>query len=146
MNRVYCLYRWMNRLYRKRIPIGPDLIRKYIRVVYACDLPYTAEIGEGTQFPHNGLGVVIHGRVKIGRDCKIYQNVTIGGDGRAVARPGESPMPILGDRVTVFSGAVLAGPIVIGNDAVIAANAVVLESVHARALVGGVPARILRRN
>ena len=133
----------MKRLHAMRIPVLPDLIRKYVRVVYACDLPYTAELGEGTRFPHNGLGVVIHERTRIGEQCRIYQHVTIGGDGRPRI-PGTQSAPVIGDRVTLYAGAVIGGPITIGDDAVVAANSVVLQSIAANTRVGGIPARPLQ--
>lgn len=142
--RIYKLYRRMRSLRKARIPLLPDLIRKYIRAVYACDLPYGADLGRNVNFPHNGLGVVIHAGVRIGDDCKIYQNVTIGGYGRSIqAGANGSSVPTIGDRVVIYAGAVVIGPIHIGDGAVIAANSLVLKSVKPNAVVGGVPAQRL---
>ena len=122
----------------------PDLIRKYIRIIYACDLPYGADIGRNASFPHNGLGVVIHAGVRIGDDCRIYQNVTIGGYGRVFQSGTDGPsVPSIGDRVIIYAGAVVVGPIHIGDGAIIAANSLVLRSVKPNTIVGGVPAQTL---
>lgn len=141
MDRVYQAYRWMHWLHLRRIPFLPGLIKTYIRVFYACDLPASVELGPGTRFPHNGLGVVLHDRVKAGHHCTIFQNVTIGGNGRKVG----NGVPRLGNNVTIYSGAVVVGNITIGDNAIIGANAVVLESVPANALAAGVPAKIRLR-
>jgi serine O-acetyltransferase len=143
--RIHRLYSLMRRLHDMGVPFIPDLIRKYIRTVYACDLPFSVELGEGTRFPHNGLGVVIHGATKIGKNCQIYQNVTLGGDGRRRDRDanGVAAVPTIGDDVTIYAGAVVIGPVIIGEGATIAANAVVVTSVPAGAVFGGVPAKRL---
>ena len=52
--------------------------------------------------------------------------------------------PRLGDDVTIGAGACVLGPITVGDRAVVAANAVVLEDVPADSLVAGIPARIIR--
>jgi serine O-acetyltransferase len=144
--RIFRLWELMHRLHRAGIPLLPDLARKYIRLVYACDLPCSVELGAGVCFPHNGLGVVVHERARIGDNCTIYQNVTIGGDGRGRARAaGAQSAPAIGNRVIIYAGAVVGGPITIGDGAIIGANAVVLESVPANTTVGGVPARVLKR-
>ncbi len=140
MDRVYRLYSLMRRLHLRGVPIIPDLVRVYIRVVYACDLPYTAELGDRVRFPHNGLGVVLHGRTRIGEGTTIYQNVTIGGNGR---KDGNG-IPVIGKGVTIYTGAVIGGGITIGENAVIGANAVVLDSVPSNAVAVGSPARVVR--
>jgi serine O-acetyltransferase len=90
------------------------------------------------------LGVVIHGNTRIGAHSVIYQNVTIGGDGRGPRPTGGAPsVPVIEERVVIYAGAVVVGPITIGEGAVIGANAVVLQSVAPHTTVVGVPARTL---
>ena len=72
----------------------------------------------------------------IGDDCVLRQGVTLGN--RYLDRPGDAP--VLGRRVNVGAGAKLLGPVQIGDDAVIGANAVVLHDVPAGATVVGIPA------
>jgi serine O-acetyltransferase len=114
------------------------LLHCYLRTVYSCDIGRRVIIGEGTVFPHNGLGVVIHPHAVIGKNCRILQNVTIGG------RNGDPVVPVLGDRVLVGAGAIILGPVRIGDNAKIGAGAVVVHSVPANAVVVGNPARISR--
>lgn len=74
--------------------------------------------------------------VRMGRDCVLYHGVTLGHDGN---RDGQ---PVLGDRVRVYAGARLLGPITVGDDAVIAAGALVLDDVPSRSTAIGAPARV----
>lgn len=93
------------------------------------------DIAPGLYIAHGFATIIVADR--IGRDCRIHQNVTLGwkGSGRA---------PRIGDRVSVFPGAVVVGDISVGDDAVIGANAVVVKDVPAGDVVGGVPAKSLR--
>lgn len=91
---------------------------------------------QGLVLPHP-FGIVIHNDATFGVDCTVYQNVTVG------SRGSSSAAPRLGDRVTVFAGAVLLGAIRVGDDVVIGANAVVLNDVPAGSTVVGVPGRIV---
>ena len=98
-----------------------------------------AVIGPGFYIGHFS-GIFIGGHVRIGAACAISQGVTIG----AALRDGVEGSPTIGDRVYIAPGAKVFGPITIGDGAAVAANAVVREDVPAAALVGGVPARVLR--
>ena len=95
-------------------------------------------MGEGTKFGYGGIGVVIHGRVVIGKNCLIGQGVTIGG------KSGWYEVPVIGDNVHINAGARLLGPIRIGDNVVIGANSVVVKDVPSDCVVAGVPAKILR--
>lgn len=101
-----------------------------------------AHIGPGLMIPHDGH--VVLGPVRVGRNCTISHSVTLGqglqGDG-----PAHEDTPVLGDRVWVGPGAVIAGPIQVGSDASIGANSVILRDVPPRGVVLGVPARLLSR-
>lgn len=101
-------------------------------------MPYQADIGAGTVIGYQGLGIVIHKKCVIGRDCHISQNVTIGGTS------GLSEVPVLGDNVHIGAGAVVIGPIHIGNNVVIGANAVVNKDLPDNCVAVGVPAKVIK--
>jgi serine O-acetyltransferase len=131
------LYRFMRRCHLRRVPLLPGLLMRYIRVVYSCDIPYTCELAEGVVLCHSGLGVVIHDKAVVGEGTRIYQNVTIGG------RHGRGS-PVIGRNVFIGAGACVVGGVRVGDNAVIGANAVVIHDVPENAVVGGVPAKILK--
>lgn len=83
--------------------------------------PADCVIGEGTMFGYKGIGVVVHKRAKIVKNCTIAQNVTIGG------RSGHYEVPVIGDDCYIGAGAKLLGPIRIGNGVTIGANAVMIK-------------------
>ena len=98
-----------------------------------------AKIGKGLFIDH-GMGVVIGETTEIGDDCTLYQGVTLGGTGKDKGKRH----PTLGNNVLVGSGAKVLGPMKIGDNARIAAGAVVLSEVPENATAVGVPARIVR--
>lgn len=139
----YRFARWIHT--RVRIPIVRQMLklislvwRRSIQMTTGIDLPEGADIGRGLYIGHFG-GIIVGDGVKIGETCNISQGMTIGYAGR-----GEKwGCPTIGDRVYIAPGAVVAGRITVGNDAVIGANAVVTKDVPESAVVGGVPAKIL---
>ena len=100
-----------------------------------------ATIGKGLVIDH-GMGVVIGETTVIGDNCTLYQNVTLGGTGKDTGKRH----PTLGNNVLVGSGAKVLGPFNVGDNARIAAGAVVLREVPPNATAVGVPARIVRLN
>ena len=127
--------------YQRPGPLAPlrrpfaVLRHRFWSAVTGCDLPLNTTVGVGLQMPHPA-GIVVHPDTEIGANCLLMQNVTLGTNGG----PG---VPRLGPRVDVGPGAVVLGPISIGEAAVIGANAVVLQDVPPGATAVGVPARIL---
>ena len=84
---------------------------------------------------YHGHGTVI-APCRIGKNFSVYQGVTIGRN----AKPGrEINNPIIGDNVTVFTNAVVAGGITIGDNVTIGAGAVVMKDVPANSIVMGNP-------
>ncbi|WP_197735970.1 serine O-acetyltransferase [Arabiibacter massiliensis] len=113
------------------------LIEMEIYLVHNSFIPSSCELGEGTVFGYKGIGVVIHKRAKVGRDCLIGQQVTIGG------RSGHQSVPVIGDKCEICAGAKVLGPITLGNSVVIGANAVMLSDAPDGTVWAGVPARCI---
>lgn len=109
--------------------------------LFGLEVGIRCEIGKGLFFPHTS-GIVI-GAVSIGNNATIYQGVTIGARELDFSFL-ESSRPIIGSNVTISTGAVIIGPIQIGDRVVIGANSVVLSSIPAGVLAVGSPARIAR--
>ena len=112
---------------------GANMIKGFIHFRFNSVIPFTAEIGEGTRFGYGGIGVVIHTKAKIGKNCVIGQNVTIGSRGED---------PVIGDNVFISPGAKCIGG-KIGNNVVVGANAVVIKDVPDNCVVAGVPAKVI---
>lgn len=103
------------------------------------DLPKFKE--RNTYFPHP-IGIVIHPDVKIGKNCMIFQNVTIG-QGK-YSDKYKTDVPVIGDNVTIYANAVIIGGIVIGDNVTVGAGSIVLKDVEANTTVVGNPARVIR--
>lgn len=95
-----------------------------------------SNVGGGLIIQH-GFATIISAK-HIGENCKIYQQVTIGYNHALEA-------PIIGDNVEICCGAKIIGGINIGNYSLIGANAVVIRNVPAHTIVGGIPAKIIRK-
>jgi serine O-acetyltransferase len=109
---------------------------RFWSVVTGADIPLTCRIGGGLLIPHPN-GIVVHPDARIGVNCLIFQQVTIG----TGARRG---VPDIGGHVDIGAGARILGPVRIGAHARIGANAVVLADVAAGATAVGIPARHVR--
>jgi serine O-acetyltransferase len=113
------------------------LWQRLIIIITSVELPNRADIGGGFFMPHP-QGIVVHMQAKIGRNCNIGHQVTIGVGGRE-----RSGVPQIGDRVFLAPGAKLFGPITIGDDVAIGANAVVLKDIPHHVVAAGIPAKII---
>lgn len=92
-------------------------------------------IGGGLLIQH-GFATIIQAE-KIGSNAKIFQQVTIGYN--------EDKRPILGDNVEVCCGAKVIGGVHVGNNVTIGAQALVIKDVEDNVVVGGVPAKVIKR-
>lgn len=125
--------------YLRKFYLIARLISQFSRFLTGIEIHPGAKIGKGLLIDH-GSGVVIGETAEIGDNCLIYQGVTLGGTGKEHGKRH----PTLGNNVMVGSGARVLGPFKVGDNAKIAANAVVLEEVPENSTAVGVPARIVR--
>lgn len=132
------LYHIGNYLYRHKIPLLPKLINIMIRLIHNSAVFSETDIGENTTFGYGGIGVVIHKRAKIGRNCKIGTSVTIGGKSQSVN------VPIIGDNCFIATGAKILGDVTVGNNCVIGANCVVVTDIPDNCVVAGIPGKVIK--
>lgn len=140
MVNAYFFYSIAHKLYNWKIPILPYFIKLFCFLVYNSSIPFQCKLGKGTIFAYSGIGVVLHKRTIIGKNCVIGTNVTIGG------KSGLYEVPVIGDNVYIATGAKILGAITIGNNVTIGANAVVVNNVPNNAVVAGIPAKIIKFN
>ena len=105
---------------------------------YGFQIPYYTEIGEGFYIGHCGT-IVINGKAKIGSNCNITHNVTIGQTNRGKKKG----YPTIGDSVWIGTGSVIVGNIVIGSNVLIAPNSFVNLDIPDHSIVIGNPARVI---
>lgn len=112
------------------------LAHRFWSVVCAADIPINATIEGGLQLIHPN-GIVLHPDARIGPNCLILQQVTIG----TGPKPG---VPHIGANVLIGAGAKVLGGVRVGDRARIGANAVVIDDVPDGATAVGIPAKIVR--
>ena len=88
-------------------------------------------------FPHGIGGIVISQHAKIGKECVIYHQVTIGSK-------DDKTGPTIKNNVTIYPGAKIIGNITIGNNCIVGANSVVTKSFGDNLVIAGVPAKIIK--
>lgn len=121
-----------SRVILKRIAV---LRHRFWSVITSADIPLDCQIEGGLLIPHPN-GIVLHPQVKIGPNCLIFQQVTIGAK-------GEFGLPHIGGHVDIGAGAKILGNVKIGDYARIGANAVVMHDVPAGKTAIGIPAKVL---
>lgn len=122
------------------LKIGP--ISKFISLInfifFGIEIAIRCPIGKGLFLPHT-QGTVI-GAWSIGENVTIFQGVTLGSREIDFSYM-ESSRPIVGDGVTIGSGAKVLGGLILGSRSHVGANAVVLSNIAPGSLAVGIPAK-----
>ncbi|WP_102159998.1 serine O-acetyltransferase EpsC [Zhihengliuella halotolerans] len=130
------VHRVANRLWqRPHLRLPARLLSQFARFLTGIEIHPGATIGRRFFIDH-GSGVVIGETAEVGDDVMLYHGVTLGG--RSLAKVKRHPT--LGDRVVVGAGAKILGPILIGADSAVGANAVVVKDAPPDSIVTGIPA------
>jgi serine O-acetyltransferase len=141
---VYRFGRWRYRvkpaLLRKPFSLMYRILYKFVQILTGIELPCEVEIGKNFVIDHFG-GIIISGYAKFGDNCRIRNGVVVG-----IRRIEERRAPTVGNNVDIGAGAKLLGPIVIGDNVVVGANAVVITDVPPDSIAVGVPAQIKSKN
>lgn len=133
-----------NELFRKvfyyRTNVHAPILTKISKL---CHRPFStmeieAERIGGGMVVYHGYSTIVFAK-SIGRNFTVYQQVTIG---RGKTMDGND-IPVIGDNVTVYAGAIIVGGVHIGDNAVIGAGAVVTKDVPANATVVGTGMRVI---
>jgi serine O-acetyltransferase len=132
-------YTIKSRLVRKPFSLIYKVLKVFSEIITSIELPCEARVGHRLIIEH-AFDVVVSGDAVLGDDVVLRNGVTIG-----LRHRGFRGSPVIGDRVDIGAGAKLLGPITIGNDVAIGANAVVICDVPSNSIAVGVPARISPR-
>ena len=126
-------------LFCRKLRFLARLVSQWSRLWTGIEIHPGATIGRRFVIDH-GMGIVIGETAEVGDDVLLYQGVTLGGTGKDHGKRH----PTIGNNVLVGSGAKVLGPFRVGDNARIAANAVVLSEVPPDSTAVGVPARVVR--
>lgn len=134
-------HRLAHRMWARPALRGPArILAQLTRFLTGIEIHPGATIGRRFFIDH-GMGVVIGETTEIGDDVMVYHGVTLGG--RSMEKGKRHPT--IGDRVTIGAGAKILGPVHIGDDSAIGANAVVTHDVAPESIATGIPAVVRPR-
>jgi serine O-acetyltransferase len=119
------------------------IVSQFSRFLTGIEIHPKAKIGKNLFIDH-GMGVVIGETSEIGNNVTIYHMATLGGISPSIDSNSQREIkrhPTLNDNVVVGSGAQILGPVLVGKNAKIGANAVVTKDVPDNAVMVGIPAK-----
>lgn len=141
------MYRLCHALWKRNFKLTARVVSQMTRFLTGVEIHPGARIGKGFFIDH-GMGVVIGETTEIGNNVTLYHGVTLGGS-TVFSKSGKNTNkrhPTLGNDVIVGAGAQILGPINIGDNVKVGANAVVLKDVDANQTVVGVPAHAVEKS
>jgi len=124
---------------RKALSLVYKILFKIVQVVAGIELPCEVTLGRNFVIDHSG-GVVVSGYAVFGDDCRIRNGVVVG-----LSNTENPTAPVIGNNVDIGTGAKVLGPITVGDNVLIGANAVVIRDVPSDSIAVGVPAVVRPR-
>ena len=134
------IHRLAHFMYKNKLFTLARIISTISRFLTGIEIHPGAKIGKRLFIDH-GMGIVIGETAEVGDDVTIFHSATLGGTGKDRGKRH----PTVGNNVIISAGVKVLGPITIGNNCKIGANAVVLEDIPENCTVVGIPGKIVRR-
>ena len=140
-------YRVCHWLWRKNWRLTARFLSQIARFITGIEIHPAARVGKGFFIDH-GMGVVIGETSEIGDNVTLYHGVTLGGTTvfDAKGKQVSKRHPTLKSNIVVGAGAKILGPVTIGNNVKIGANAVILKDVSDNQTVVGVPGHVVDKS
>ena len=135
-----------NFFYKAGFDLIARIISQTVRFFTGIEIHPGAKLGKNLFIDH-GMGVVIGETSEVGDNVTIYHAVTLGGSSPSIdseKQRHEKRHPTIGHDVVIGSGAQIIGPVKVGNNSRIAANAVVVKDVPENATMVGIPANAVK--
>ena len=135
-----------NFFYKAGFDLIARIISQTVRFFTGIEIHPGAKLGKNLFIDH-GMGVVIGETSEVGDNVTIYHAVTLGGSSPSIdseKQRQEKRHPTIGHDVVIGSGAQIIGPVKVGNNSRIAANAVVVKDVPENATMVGIPAKAVK--
>ena len=135
-----------NFFYKAGFDLVARIISQTVRFFTGIEIHPGAKLGKNLFIDH-GMGVVIGETSEVGDNVTIYHAVTLGGSSPSIdseKQRHEKRHPTIGHDVVIGSGAQIIGPVKVGNNSRIAANAVVVKDVPENATMVGIPAKAVK--
>ena len=135
-----------NFFYKAGFDLVARIISQIVRFFTGIEIHPGAKLGKNLFIDH-GMGVVIGETSEVGDNVTIYHAVTLGGSSPSIdseKQRHEKRHPTIGHDVVIGSGAQIIGPVKVGNNSRIAANAVVVKDVPENATMVGIPAKAVK--
>ena len=139
-------HRISNFFYKAGFDLIARIISQIVRFFTGIEIHPGAKLGKNLFIDH-GMGVVIGETSEVGDNVTIYHAVTLGGSSPSIdseKQRHEKRHPTIGHDVVIGSGAQIIGPVKVGNNSRIAANAVVVKDVPENATMVGIPAKAVK--
>ena len=144
-NAVYLIrkYQHLSRSKYKLHNILAVYYRNKLVTKYGIFVGKNTKIDIGLNLPHPN-NIILGDGVSIGKDCVIYQGVTLGGKNRGDYE--KNNYPSIGDKCVLFSGSKVLGKVLVANNNVIGANSIILMDTIENAVYVGIPAKMIHKD
>ena len=144
--RTVVLYRISSFFANNCILVLPEIFYNLNTIVSGNEINPWCEIKSGLKIAHSP-GIIIGNGVKIGYNCTIFQNTTLGAKSLSYNEMYKNEInryPHLGNDIVIYANSMIVGPITVGNNVTIAAYSFVVEDVPDNVMIGGIPSKIIK--